>query len=315
MSWDQLTDELDDFEEYLHKFLVSGQPLIQESIIELANAGGKRIRPLLVIITAQFGDYKKEKVWPVAAAIELLHMATLVHDDIIDSSNLRRGIKTVQSRCGKDIAVFTGDYLFSLTFNILSEHTINKHLGLVSKVIKLICEEEIKQYQDRYNVELTYKDYFKRVENKTAILFETSCTLGAELGKIRQSNQDNLARYGRYLGMAFQVTDDLLDFTESIAKLGKPGANDFTQGVYTLPILYVLKETKCAAQLEELLEAPISNKEAIEKIIKDTSALDYTSEVAKNYIQQAKAELNSMPSDYNRERLLFLANQVLERNF
>jgi heptaprenyl diphosphate synthase len=244
MFWDQfpvLKDELVDFEDYLESHLKSKQPLLEETVSRLAKAGGKRIRPALIITSAHFGDYDQEKVWSVASAMEMLHMATLIHDDIIDEAELRRGAETVQSKYGKDTAVFTGDYLFSLTFSTLSGSASQKELTKIAEVVQRICEGEVQQHENRYELSISYKDYLRRIRGKTALLFEGSCALGAQIGNLGKLNTRRLAHYGRYLGMGFQLTDDILDFTASAKELGKPENNDFTQGIYTLPILHVVK--------------------------------------------------------------------------
>ncbi|WP_459843305.1 polyprenyl synthetase family protein [Halanaerocella petrolearia] len=318
MFWNQfpvINSELQKFEDYFQEQLISAQPLIQESISELAKAGGKRIRPALIIAVAQNGDYNKREVWPVAAAIEMLHMSTLIHDDIIDEANFRRGRKTVQQSHGKDVAVFTGDYLFSLTFDLLSETASKRHTGLIAKLIKKICEGEIQQYQDRYKLDISCKDYLHRIKKKTALLFETCCLLGSELGSLLPRNRQNLIQYGRYLGMAFQLTDDVLDFTKLASKLGKPTNNDFTQGIYTLPILFVLNRTEYNTRLKKLLQKPVQNKVEIKRVINKTNALDYTVTLAKSYLQKAESRLEQLSAISNRDLLFWLADQVLERRF
>ncbi|GAB6137089.1 polyprenyl synthetase family protein [Halanaerobaculum tunisiense] len=316
MFWDQslaISDELEEFEVYFQELLTSNTDLLEGTITELAQAGGKRIRPALVMATAGFGDYEQQLVWSVASAIEILHMATLVHDDIIDEASLRRGETTIQLRYGKDIAVFTGDYLFSLTFNILSTADLVQYISPVSKLIKQMCQGEIQQYQDRYQVTISYKDYLQRIKYKTALLFETSCLLGANLGGLNERVSKRLGQYGRYLGMAFQLTDDVLDFIKPTSELGKPNNNDFTQGIYTLPILYVIQETDYQAKLEELLYNPVCNKEEIKEIIISTRALDYTLDISNSYLLKAKQVIDTLPSDYNRRLFYWLADQVLER--
>lgn len=310
-----INDEIENFEAYLDKTLKSKQVLIKETISDLANSGGKRIRPTLVMATAHLGQYNRKKVWSVAAAIEILHMATLVHDDIIDDSNLRRGNQTIQSKYGKDIAVVTGDYLFSLTYNILSNDADIEQLREVSKVIKRICEGEVKEYQERYNMAITYKDYFERIRSKTSLLFESSCILGADLGGLDSVAKRKLAHYGRYLGMAFQLTDDILDITQKVDQLGKPVINDFTQGIYTLPLLYVIYETDNSKRLKELLEEPVDNSKRIKELVSNSGALEYTFEVAHKYIDKAKDELNFLSNKLYQDILLGMADRILNREF
>ena len=318
MFWSEfpvLEKELNSFEAYLQAVLASKEPLIEGAINSLAQAGGKRIRPALVITTAHFGEYEKEKVWQIAAAVEIMHMATLIHDDIIDESNLRRGKQTAQAKYGKDIAVFTGDYLFTLTFDILSGNATTKQLQKVASIIKRICEGEIKQQEERNNLSISYKDYFRRIKSKTALLFEGSCALGARMADLNKLNIRRAAHYGRYLGMAFQLVDDVLDFSKNRQILGKPNNNDFTQGIYTLPILYVYNETDYDQQLQELLKEPVENNSKIKEIVNEAGGLEYTLEVAESYIEKAKDKINKLENNLYQEILIDLADKVINRNF
>lgn len=318
MFWDRfplIKEEVVQFEDYLQGTLVSRQPLIQEAISDLAKSGGKRIRPALLMLTAKFGEYKREEVWSLAAALEILHMATLIHDDIIDDANLRRGSETVQSKYGKDVAVFAGDYLFTLTFDILAGEATNEQLKQVSNVIKQICEGEIQQHQDRYNIDVTYKGYFKRVKSKTALLFEGSCALGAGSAGLPKATVRNLGHYGRYIGMAFQLVDDLFDFTKSSSSIGKPKGNDFTQGIYTLPILYTLYESSYGEKLAELLDNPLENNQEIKDIITNNGSLDYTMKVAKTYINKAKKKIKGLAGNPYHQILIDLADIVVNRDY
>ncbi|GAB6099091.1 polyprenyl synthetase family protein [Halanaerocella petrolearia] len=318
MFWDQfpyIKEEMIEFEDYLIDNLASKQSLIQEAITDLAKAGGKRIRPALLITSAHFGEYDRRQVWDIAVAMEMLHMATLVHDDIIDESKLRRGAKSVQSKYGKDTAVFTGDYLFSLTFSMLSGEATQKQLEKVAETIKSICEGEIEQHESRYNLLVSYKEYFNRIKGKTALLFESSCLLGAGIAELSKIKMRYLGQYGRYLGMAFQLTDDVLDFSQEIDILGKPNVNDFTQGIYTLPILYVIHETESADDLKELLQEPVKNNKQIKKVVTESGALDYTLELANNYITKAKKRVAKLSSNPYQDILFKLADKVVDRSF
>ncbi len=318
MFWQQfevIETEMKQFESFLLANLDSKQPVLHNSISNLAQAGGKRIRPALIIATAYFGEYNRATVWPVAAAIEILHMATLVHDDIIDEAELRRGEEAVQSKYGKDTAVFAGDYLFSLTFDILAGTVDSERIKQVVDIIKKVCEGEIQQYQTRYQADISYKDYFKLVKQKTAVLFAECCLLGGQLGNLAEEKVKHLGRFGRYLGMAFQLTDDVLDFSEDKNQLGKLVTNDFTQGIYTLPILYVLRETNRGSQLEELLAFPQANQAEIKEMIAEQGGVDYALQVAEKYVRKAQTELKRLPANQYRDLLNKLAEKVVTRQF
>ncbi|MFO7819916.1 MAG: polyprenyl synthetase family protein [Halanaerobacter sp.] len=318
MSWNRfksIGSELDKFEDYLYEVLESKQLLVKNAVSNLVQSGGKRVRPALIITIAHLGDYKEEQVWNFAAVIEILHMAALIHDDIIDDSNLRRGSQTVQSEYGKDTAVFTGDYLFSLAFNLLSDQANKEQLKRVTEVINKICEGEIQQHQNRYDYSISYKDYFYRIKCKTALLFETSCILGGETAGFKVEKVKRLAQYGLYLGMAFQLTDDLLDFKEDTAQLGKPATNDLINGIYTLPLLYIVKEKDDAGYLKNLLEKTEVNRDEIKEIVIKNGGLDYTLNIAKRYMTKARRRLDGLaPSSY-KDILLNLTEKIVNRNF
>lgn len=291
----QLRADLDQFEEFFLHNLKARQPLIQETIEDLAKAGGKRIRPALVLASGQFGRIALEELMPVAAAVEIMHMATLVHDDIIDESNLRRGIPTVQAKYGKDVAVFTGDYLFTQAFIMLAGEKETDYLQRIAQAIRYICEGEIDQFENRYNLNVSMLKYFRRIRRKTAILFQASCFSGAFRAKLNQKQQYILSKYGKYLGMIFQITDDILDVASTEAATGKPVGNDFSQGVYTLPIIFALQDETVGEELKTALSADLIDKEKVIQLIHSTDAIAKTHRVVEMYAAKARAEIHKLP--------------------
>lgn len=291
----QIRTELDQFEEYFLSSLTARQPLIKEAIGDLAKAGGKRIRPALVLATAQFGKTGQKDILSVAAAVEIMHMATLVHDDIIDESNLRRGIPTTQAKYGKDIAVFTGDYLFAQAFILLAEEQDTEYLRRIAKSIKYICEGEIDQYENRYNLNVSLLKYFRRIRRKTAILFQASCFSGGFKAKLTKKQQYVLSKYGKYLGMIFQITDDILDVASTEEMTGKPVGNDFCQGVYTLPVIFALQDEKVGPELRAALAEDVVDKEKVLSLVRSTDAIERTKGVVEMYAAKARHELRKLP--------------------
>ena len=187
------------FEEYLEKKVTSRNSFLKTASREAVLSGGKRLRPAFAVIAALHGDYDRKRTFPAAAAVEILHAATLVHDDIIDEAKTRRGMPTVQTRWGKDIAVFTGDFLFTKAFLLLTSSTAFENLQRLSRVIKAICEGEVEQYQYRYDKNVTVRQYLKRIGRKTALLFALSCFIGAhesgEIGEDPNGIPNNLVPY------------------------------------------------------------------------------------------------------------------------
>ncbi len=317
--WDKypfLRKQLDEFEEYLLTILQARQPLIHEAISQLATAGGKRIRPALVLATGQISKKSSlDNLLPLAAAVEVMHMATLVHDDIIDEANLRRGVETTQSRYGKDVAVFTGDYLFAQAFLLLSGEADTELLKRVARAIKYICEGEIDQYQNRYNLDVSFLKYFRRIRRKTAILFQASCFTGGYLAKLPEKSQYSISKYGKYLGMIFQITDDVLDVASTEDLTGKPVGNDFAQGVYTLPIIFALQDEHVGGKLKKELQKTEIDKVEVIKLIHSTNALSKTRQIVELYAEKARKELKQFTSKKAVQFMSDLLELVMERNY
>ena len=311
----KLRDQLNQFEDYLLDVLKVRQPLIKEAVLSLAEAGGKRIRPALVLAAGQFKGKSIEKLYPVAAAVEIMHMATLIHDDIVDEAEMRRGVKTTQSRYGKDIAVFTGDYLFSQSFILLSGEVDERLLKKIARSVKYICEGEIDQYDNRYNLDISYLKYFRRIRRKTAILFQASCSSAGYQIKLRKKYQIALNKFGHYLGMIFQITDDILDVASSQQKTGKPVGNDFSQGIYTLPIIFALEDDEIGNKLRKLLEDRSEDKDKIIELINSTDALARTQAVLNWYADKARTEVDKLPSSSSRDFMKDLLEYVMSRNY
>lgn len=230
--------------------------------------------------------------------MELLHTATLVHDDIIDDSRLRRGKTTVQAKWGKDMAVYAGDYLFTKAFTILSDKTSFEHLNKVAHGVRIICEGEIDQYEIKYDVNISVMKYLKRIYRKTAVLFSMSTLTGAYEAKCKRQTLNALGKFAISYGMAFQIRDDLLDYTSTEKIEGKPMGNDIKQGVYTLPLLFALQHMEYKDEIKKLLSLKDKiNAKEIEKIIrlvKETNALESTKELKDKYVKKALEALDNL---------------------
>ncbi|MFW6006609.1 MAG: polyprenyl synthetase family protein [Halanaerobiales bacterium] len=224
----------------IKKITRSNYPIINTAISDLISGGGKRLRPFMVILSSEFGR-PSPKLIKLAAGIEILHMATLIHDDIIDEAQNRRGSTAAQKKFGKNIAVFTGDFLLSKVFDLFVKHSQKKTIYKLSKIVKIICEGEITQFENKFNTDITLKDYFHRVRRKTALLFGYSTYLGAYEAGLRNKNLYNLYNTGLNFGMAFQIQDDLLDFKGKEKIMGKEVGQDIKSGIYTLPVIILLQ--------------------------------------------------------------------------
>lgn len=293
-----IREDLNTVEEELKKLVQDKDPLLTETSVHLLNAGGKRLRPAFALLAGKFFNYDLEKLLPLAVALELIHMATLVHDDVVDSSLTRRGIPTVKANWGNKISMHTGDYLFAKSLILIAKY----QEPLISRVLAdtsvKMCEGEIQQISTAYQSDQHWKDYIYRIQRKTALLIAASCQLGAVASGSSPEMFEALRRYGHHLGMAFQITDDILDMVADQKIFGKPIGGDLRQGIVTLPVIYALDKSSRRDRLKELVEKPDkAETEVTEAInmIKECGAIDFSFDVALKYIQKAKKQLEYLP--------------------
>jgi len=297
--WDKypfLKDELDAFETYLSNKFSQKNKFLHHVSHDLISSGGKRLRPTLVILCGMIKDYSREKIFPLAGAIETLHTATLIHDDIIDNAKIRRNQPTVSDKHGTNIAVYTGDYLLASAFLMLSESGLQTDkLEYVAKAARAICTGEVNQYLNRYQL-TSVSSYLRRTMKKTGILFSASCILGAFAAGCSDREIKTLGRFGLNLGVAFQIRDDLNDIECNEAAIGKPVANDLKEGIATLPFLLAAKHSKKIKQrLEDYFAG---NQDEIKEIIQEVLEVggNDESKVLKNlYIDKCRKLLNTLP--------------------
>jgi Geranylgeranyl pyrophosphate synthase len=310
-----IENDLKELNDFIVKNINSPHALIDETVKDLAQAGGKRIRPALTILTGRALGHRREKLIPVAASMEIIHMATLVHDDIVDDSIVRRGKPTVQSKYGKDIAVFTGDYLFSQAFSIVSNYANKENLQGFAAAVKRICEGEIEQYESRYSLDVSLLKYLRRIRRKTGVLLALSCTAGVVNKKLNPKMVRKLAAFGMYFGLAFQITDDILDYTGTEAAVGKPVGNDIRQGVYTLPLIYALKESKCSDLTHILKSRDLSDDDVntVICIVRESGGIEYARSLAGRYIAKGIDSINFLESSRYKEALVGMINGLNER--
>lgn len=303
-------------EDLLEQSVKSRRKIAEDASRDLLKAGGKRIRPALTIISAKYGNYDSDKVVPMAAALELFHMATLIHDDIIDNSKSRRGIETAQSKYGKDVAVYTGDYLFSKAFMLAAKVNNGEKIVHLSKFIKAICEGEIEQYASKYDYSTSISTYLKRIKYKTALLFALCCQIGAETAECDVKIARNLRRFGMSLGTAFQLKDDLLDVTSEDAVIGKPTGNDILEGIYTLPLLYTIKQSKYHNDVLALLNKNAFTKKDVADIIyfiHKSNGIDHTKKMEDRYYQKALDSLTGLSHYPSTQTLIELVSTMRDR--
>ena len=299
-GYSELQNELIKIEEYINKNISSRNKLLSAIVNELVQSGGKRIRPAFLIISSQFGKYNRKKSISAASAIEILHTATLVHDDIIDRAKVRRGNATISEKYGSEIAIYAGDFLFTKAVLMLSKGISIDRLDIVANAIKVICEGEVDQYQERYDLNISTVSYLKRITKKTAVLFGAACGLGAYLSKCQEDVGKKLARFGLYYGIAFQIRDDLNDFLSNRERTGKPVGSDFINGNITLPVIFskgpelskILKTIK--ASENEALDINID--EIMELVIRG-GGITKTKIILDKYIVKGLKILDSLPEN------------------
>lgn len=242
--WDNfpaIKQEMAAFEEYIEKKLTSRNDFLMKASKEVVLSGGKRLRPAFAIIAALHGDYDRNRIFPAAASVEVLHAATLVHDDIIDNAKTRRGQLTLSEKHSTNLAVYTGDYLLTKSLRLLLETGLKpEKLDILSRAMSLLCEGEIEQYLSKYSVDTVY-GYLKRILGKTGVLFSASMIFGAKTANLSDETIRLFGHFGMSFGAAFQIRDDLMDLLSDQSKEGKPVLNDLKEGIATLPVIMAVR--------------------------------------------------------------------------
>jgi geranylgeranyl pyrophosphate synthase len=290
---------------------------LKAALDHLIASGGKRIRPNITLLTGKMFDGDIESLITLSAAIELLHTATLVHDDLIDGSLLRRGIPTLNSQWSPAATVLTGDYLFAKAANLAAETNSIPVMKLFSNTLGIIVNGEITQlFSSRWNPDR--EQYYRRIYAKTASLFETSCLAAAIISEASEAQKEYLRQFGYELGIAFQIIDDILDFTSNQEQLGKPVGGDLRQGLITLPAIIYFDSNPDNLYVKSFYEKNcIPNIETIENLINDirTSDAIQTSYIKANgHIQLSLKALSNLPDSIYRNALEEIALYVTERN-
>ena len=294
---------------------------LQQILNELLATRGKLLRPGLFLLfsnlqSASLCDQKKEAKIKIATSLELLHMATLVHDDIIDDSPLRRGRETIQSKYGKDIAVYTGDLLFTVMFDLVVESfNGTPYVQRNVDVMRQLLIGELNQMTHRYNLNVTVKDYLSNAEHKTAALFQLACEEGAYLAGLETSKVKAASQVGRYMGIAFQIYDDILDYTSSEEILNKPVLEDLSQGIYTLPLLLARQgqEALFDPYLSQKKRLSDQDAEKIHQYIKAYDGVEKAHQLAQEYTINALKHLDQLPNNEYQQGIRSLITELLER--
>ncbi len=311
-----LNADLQLVEKELEAAMQSDYSLLSEAALHLLQAGGKRIRPVLVLLAGKFGDYDIERIKHVAVALELIHMASLVHDDVIDDAEMRRGRPTIKAKWSNRFAMYTGDYIFARSLELMSRLDNPLAHRILARTIVEVCRGEIEQIKDKYRFDQKLRSYLRRIRRKTALLIAVSCQLGAIAANAPQEVADRLYLFGYYVGMSFQITDDILDFVGTEEQLGKPAGSDLLQGNVTLPALFAMEDRHVKEKIVSVHpHTPASEMSDIISRIKETGAIEKSYALSDRYLQKAFAVLETLPKNKARSTLYNVAKYIGKRKF
>lgn len=296
--------------------LNSRVPLVATISQYIIESGGKRLRPLLVLLAARSLGYDGEKHIALATLIEFMHTSTLLHDDVVDESHLRRGKQTANDSWGNAPSVLVGDFLYSRSFQMMVDVGSMRIMAILSAATCVIAEGEVQQLTNIGNPDISEADYFETIQGKTAMLFEASSHSGAVLAEASPEQERALQYYGRYLGLAFQLIDDLLDYQGDTNAMGKNVGDDLTEGKPTLPLIHAMeKGTPEQAKLirQAIRKGGLEQLDAVMDIVNATGALTYTRARAEEMADKALAQLDALPASPYRDTMAKLARLAVER--
>jgi heptaprenyl diphosphate synthase len=298
--------------------LIEGDPpVVSAPMADLFAAGGKRIRPALVLLCAHVGRYDLQLLTPAAIAVELTHAATLVHDDVIDRALLRRGRPTVAASLGDEPAIVVGDFYFAKAYEQAARTDSPAVVALLAQAVMEICAGEVRQQAIRYRYSTDVDEYMRRIESKTATLLAACCEIGALLGGLEAEPRAALREYGHMLGLAFQIADDVLDYTSSQDEVGKPIGHDLVEGFATLPLMIARDDERIAKELASILVdgRVLSLDEArhVAGVVRAGDAPQRALDRARELASRARAQLEKLPDGPASQALASLTEYVVSR--
>src|SRR3989338_4524877 len=311
--------QLQEVERVLATQLTSEVPLVTQVVQYIIQNGGKRLRPLLTLLSAKLSGYQGETSIKLAAAMEMIHTASLLHDDVIDDAGLRRGKSSAKAKWGNSISVLVGDFFWCKMSQIIVDHGCLRTLKVVTDTITITTEAEILEITKHSDFSIDEEVYLKIIRGKTAVLLSACCQIGGILGGVSEPFEEGLKRYGHYVGIAFQLTDDILDYESEEEKFGKHKGGDLREGKLTFPLIVALKK----ANLEEskiIKDALLAGRIDADKfkkvldVIHRYDGLEEARKLARKYVERAKANLDPFKPSLEKESLLGLADYVIDRD-
>ena len=302
----------------IESHLSSEVVLINQLSQHIIHSGGKRLRPMLVMLAAQSCQYQGEQDALLASVIEFIHTATLLHDDVVDDSEMRRGQQTASTIWGNEAAVLVGDYLYSRAFQMMVKAESMEIMNLLANTTNTIAQGEVMQLLNINDPDTSEEKYHQVIYHKTACLFEAACEIGAIISGSDSDTREAMGRFGKHLGIAFQLVDDALDYEADSEELGKNVGDDLAEGKPTLPLIYAMEQGNDAER--ELIRNAIEQGgldqiDEITAIIKSTGALEYTHQQAIEHATLAKNSLTGLASTESRNAMEFLADYAVERSY
>jgi octaprenyl-diphosphate synthase len=312
-----IESELDTFNEKFKESIRSKVGLVDLVAKYIIRQKGKKVRPLLVLLSAKIIGEVNERSYRGAVLVELLHTATLVHDDVVDNANKRRGVWSINALFKNKVAVLMGDYLLSRGLMIAVDGKDFDFLGVITNTVKRMSEGELLQIQKTRKLDIDEETYFSVISDKTASLLETCCEIGALSVTDNPEYHQAMKQFGRSIGMAFQIRDDILDYEGTLKMMGKPVGGDIKEKKITLPLIYSLNQAskKEAAHIRKLIKNGSKNNDVKEviKFVRENGGIDYALETAKSYSSKAKEALKVLPDSQSKVALEALVDFVIDR--
>jgi octaprenyl-diphosphate synthase len=311
-----MAGEMAQVDAVIHRRLASEVVLINQISHYIVSAGGKRLRPMLVLLFSRALGFEQPARFELAATVEFIHTATLLHDDVVDESSLRRGRQTANALFGNAASVLVGDFLYSRAFQMMVSVDSMRVLEVLADATNVIAEGEVLQLLNMHDPDISVEDYLRVIRYKTAKLFEASARIGAVLAGSDSPLEEACAAYGQALGTAFQIVDDLLDYEGTTAALGKNVGDDLREGKPTLPLLAAM--SRGTPEERELIRHAIQNGQVerldeIVAIVRRTGALDITREAARAEAERAREHISALPSSQFKDALLRLTVLAVDR--
>lgn len=311
-----VADDFDAVNRTIVAQLNSRVPLVETIGQHITESGGKRLRPLLALLAARALNYTGDKHIPLATLIEFMHTSTLLHDDVVDESHMRRGKKTANDAWGNAPSVLVGDFLYARSFQMMVDVGSMRIMAILSGATCVIAEGEVQQLTNIGNPSVSEDDYFETILGKTAMLFEAASHSGAVLAEATPEQEQALQLYGRYLGLAFQLIDDLLDYQGDAEAMGKNVGDDLAEGKPTLPLIHAMEQgTPEQAKLirQVIRDGGLEQLDAVLDIVHATGALDYTRARAEEMADKALLQLELLPESPYRDSMAKLARLAVDR--